>query len=140
MPPTLHPAVLLGAHRPTLSPDEALALRVRMVLETRPGAVPFRPDFGCDLSDFAGHPATEQLLTQVQQRIEEALNRQIPGLRIDKCVVRALTDRGSRPGRLREVPLAEAALVRLGMQATLDVRLEVSSADGHLSLQATLAP
>ncbi len=140
MPQTLHPAVLLGAHRPVLTPDSGLALRIRMVLETRPGSIPFRPEFGCDLSAFAGQPTTTQLLDQVRTTIEEALRRQIPNVRIDKCKVRALTDRGSTPGRLREVPLAEAALVRLGMQATLEVRLEVTSPDGQLALRATLAP
>jgi phage baseplate assembly protein W len=140
MPRTLHPAVLLGAHRPDLRPTQALATRIRMVLETRPGSVPFRPDFGCDLSVFAGQPATSQLLEQVQAQIEASLTRQIPDLKVRSCTVTAVTDLGTRPGTLRQVPIAEAALVRLGVQATLEVQLEVTSPAGSLSLSATLAP
>ncbi|MCB9765016.1 MAG: GPW/gp25 family protein [Alphaproteobacteria bacterium] len=137
---TLHPAVLLGSRRPALSPAQALATRIRMVLETRPGDLPFRPDFGCDLSSFAGQPATDRRIEAVKLQVEAALVTQIPGIKVRRIEVKAVTDVGTAPGRLREVPLAEAALVRLGVQATLDVRLDVSSPAGEVSVSANLSP
>lgn len=138
--PMLRMSVPLGHRQPSLDPAQALAARIRMVLETRPGELPFRPRFGCDLSAFAGQPATNRMLEQVRVAVENALERQVKGIKVRRCEVRARTHLGSAPGGARDVPVAEAALVRLGVQATLEVRLDVKSKFGSFNVSTALTP
>ena len=137
----LHPALFLGERRPYLSSEEALAARIRMVLETRPGQVPWRPDFGCDLASLVGQPATAQRLNEARWRIEEAIRRWIPDAEVLRCKVGVSSDAvplGNR--RPRGVPVAESALMSLGKQAVLEIELDVKTDMGPVAVQAVVEP
>ena len=137
----LHPALPLGERRPYLPPEEALAVRIQTVLETRPGRVPWRPEFGCDLASLVGQPATAQRLNEARWRIEEALRRWVPEAEVTRCRVRAVTEGVSANYRdVRNVPLAESALMSLGGQAILQVELDVKTDLGAVAVQAVLEP
>lgn len=132
--------VPLASRRPSLDPAQALAARIRMVLETTPGDLPYRPRFGCNLTNFAGQPATDRVLEQVRVTVEDALTRFVPGITVRACEVRARTHLGSAPGGSRDVPVAEQAMVRLGVQATLEIRVDVKSKFGSLNVSTALTP
>lgn len=120
---------------------EALTARVRMVLETRPGRLPWRPDFGCDLEGLAGQPATGATLQLARMRIEEALERWVPHVEIRRVDVRFATREGQGLGRSSaEVPPAEAALMKIGAQGWMDVRLDLVGEVGPLRLNAAVRP
>ncbi len=137
----LHPALPLGGPSTWTRGTAALVWQVRMVLETRPGQLPWRPEFGCDLDGLAGKPATDAHLRQARLRIESALSRWVPGVRILQLRVglRSAVGAGALHDR-RQVPVAEAALLRLGTQAELAVDLVLAGPDGRVDLTALLSP
>lgn len=141
MPVLLHPSLLLGPRKPRVSEDETIAERIRLVLETRPGTLPWRPDFGCDLGPLVGQPANSQRLNEARWKVEQALRRWLPELELTRCEVNVVfADVG--PGRVRylEVPLAESALLSLGTQAGLEIVLDVETPSGPLAVQAVVDP
>ncbi len=145
--PTLHPAVVPGRPR-RLDPQQALLARVRMVLETRPGQVPWRPELGCDLAGLVGQPASGATLQLARSRVEGALTRWVPEARLLRCEVRVVTDQGAHPDAARSaadlggasLPTAEATLMRLGGAAWLSVRVELASERGVLAFETQLHP
>lgn len=137
MPPILHASLRVGARDPWLRGDAAWAEQVAMVLETRPGTLPWRPEFGCDLSSLVGQPATAARLGEAKWKIEAAVRRWVPPLKVARCVVSVVRlERAGDGGFPPAVPLAEAALLSLGAQAALEVALDLETPDGPLSLQA----
>ena len=54
----LHPSLTLGARQPMLSKRESTLARLDMVLHSRVGDIPWRPEFGCDVTGLIGEPAT----------------------------------------------------------------------------------
>jgi phage baseplate assembly protein W len=73
------PQLGLDAQRPWLDGDRALATRIRMVLETRPGHVPWRPTFGCDLAGLVGEAVgSGDCWTRRGGKVETALKRLDP--------------------------------------------------------------
>lgn len=137
----LRPSARLGAPQPWTEGEDEVVERVRLVLETRPGRLPWRPEFGCNLDEFVGQPATAARLREIQWRVEAALCRWIPGLRVDRCEVRVAPSEPMSSGAVAgAVPLAEASLLSLGSQADLELQLDLLTAEGSVSLQATLAP
>lgn len=142
----LHPAIPLGGQPRRLDAAEALLTRVRLVLETRPGRLPWRPDFGCDLASLAGQPASGATLQLARTRVEAALRTWVPEVQVRRCEVRLHTDLGLGPSRAgggrsgSEVPLPERALLRLGASAWLDVELELLADTGPVALTAALRP
>jgi len=139
--PIFDPALPLGHRRPFLAGEDALACRIRTVLETRPGDVPWRPDFGCELSALVGQPATTQRLNEARWRVEEAIRHWIPEATLVRCDVRVVVlDAGARGRHPRSVPLAESALLSLGSQAALEVELDVETEAGPLSIETVFEP
>lgn len=138
MRPILNPALPLRAAEPWLGGDAAVAERVRMVLETQPGTLPWRPDFGCDLGGLVGQPATRARLGEVRWRVEQALRRWIPEVRVARCHVDAVSLRAGNTGFGPGVPLAEGALLALGTQVALDVSVDLETPQGPLLLTAQL--
>lgn len=119
------------------SEEELIGERIRMILETRPGQVPWRPDFGCDLSSLAGQPATNKRVGEARWRIQSALQTWLPDVEIRDVNVRVLpTGTASANLRLPTVPVAETALLSLGMQARLEVHVEVGIPTGIFTLRA----
>lgn len=108
-------ALPLDLAPPRMSPEEALAARVRLVLESAPGLMPWRPGFGCDLSDALGAPVTPERTASLGRRIQTALQKQVPGVLVRRCT---------------------AAMVG----ARLSVDLELQTAEGPLTLAALLSP
>ena len=118
-------ALPLGRRRP-LSADRSTAERIRMVLETRPGTLPFRPEFGCALDDVVGEMATKDNVRKAKQAVSDALSRWLPDLEVVDVTVRVVPT-GVRYEDLRypEVPTAERALLSLGTQADLEIAIEI---------------
>ena len=135
------PSLPLGRRSPYLDSEQALASRIRTVLETRPGRIPWRPTFGCDLSGLVGQPATVQRLNEARWRVEEALRRWIPEANVIRCQVRVVnyTDPGTLRG-YHHVPLAESALLSLGIEAGLEVLIDVETPAGAIAVQAMVEP
>lgn len=133
----LHPALSMGA--PALHGDAELGARVRMVLETRPGTLPWRPEFGCDLADLVGKPATSAKIGEVRWKIEQAVRRWVPSVRVARCRVAVVPLREDGADFAR-APLAERAVMALGTRALLEVSLELETTFGPMALHAQIAP
>ncbi len=130
-----------GFERP-LSPDAVLSQRLQMVLGTRPGQIPWRPGFGCDLWSLVGEPATSSNLTQARRLVLRALSQWMADVEVVDVSVRFSphADPGSA-SRHPTVPLAEAALLSLGVQVGLEVQVEVKVPRGSTTiLSAQLEP
>lgn len=130
-------ALRIGAHAGGApSAHETLAERLRMVLETQPRQIPWRPEFGCDLDGLVGTPMTPSWLSDAEARIRAAIQRWVPGVRVRKCEVRPMMSLGARmDGRHRSLPTAEASIVPFGADASLEVQLDLDTPDGALTLQ-----
>lgn len=136
-----HPSVPVGVSDPWVTHDQALSARVSMVLETRPGTLPWRPDFGCDLSSLVGRPATPQRLNEARWRVEEALARWIPEVEVVQVQVNVVPlSQWTRGFKAPRVPLAESALLSLGVQAALEVEVELKAPMGPVALTAVVSP
>jgi hypothetical protein len=135
----LHPAVPLGAARPRQQGLDALESRLRLVLETRPGRLPWRPDFGCDLVNLQGEPATPANLSRAAFVVEVALQRWLPDVKVQRCEVRA-DPLPSPHGRDPSTPAGEGALLSLGVHAELRVELDLFTALGPLHVSAAVTP
>jgi phage baseplate assembly protein W len=137
MNPLLDPAVPLGPAAALRQDD--LAARVRMVLGTRPGQLPWRPTFGCDLDRFVGMPLTASRLDDMATLVRDAIERHMPEVDIIECGVRVETRWGApSDAERRSVPIGEAALVRFGVQAALQIELQLQTETGPVSIQATI--
>ncbi len=113
----------LGAGQALCPARATLGERVRLVLETRPGDLPWRPDFGCDLGGLVGQPATAARLQDLRWRVEAALRRWIPDARVQVCRVRLLRDEPQ--GSAEAISQAESALLRLGPQCAVELELQL---------------
>lgn len=122
-----------------LSASERLSQQLQMVLNTRPGTMPWRPDFGCDLTSLVGQPATVENLETARERVEASLSGALPGVQVDKVDVRLAAFSGSGDELTHpSIPLAEAALLRLGVQARLEVTIEVRVPSGPVTASAAV--
>ena len=135
----LPPDARIGAAATRLQRGERTISRIRSVLETRPGTVPWRPLFGLDLSRVVGQALTDQQIDTVRTEVVNALSTWVPDIEILGVSVRAVTEMGADGGtRDRTIPLAEGALVRLGTQASLRVDLSLRTDEGDLTLSALI--
>jgi phage baseplate assembly protein W len=133
-------AVPLGPNQARGDRLETLAQRVKMVLDTRPGQLPWRKDFGCDLGTMVGEPITEARMSLIQFRITSAIQRWVSDVDVRGVHVDLVRDEGMGIDVAdRRIPLAESALVRFGVRAALQIRLDLMTEAGPLSLDATLA-
>lgn len=135
----LPPDARIGAAANRLQRGERTVARVRAIIETRPGTIPWRPDFGLDLSGIVGKALTRKQIEGVRNEVSSALEKWAPDIAVLECDVRAVTDMGASDStRDRTIPLAEGALVRLGTQASLRVDLSLRTEEGHLNLSALI--
>lgn len=115
--------------------------RLRLVLETEPGSVPWRPELGVDLSSLVGRPATVERLAGAERAVMAALTRWMPEASVLGVKARAVTPLGAGGSEdLRALPVAEAALTPLGASCLLSLDIELATSDGPLTLTATLSP
>lgn len=126
--------------RPRVSAATDLAARMRLVLETQPGRMPYEPTFGCDLDGLAGQSASQTRVSEVRMRIHSALRRFLPEVTVTSCKVQLVEHERSGSIADPSVPLAERALASAGLTAALEVRIVVETEDGPLSLEAQLTP
>lgn len=135
------PGVPVGQRSPWLSGDQALATRVRMVLETRPGQMPWRPTFGCDLARFVGRSATGTLLNDASSTVRNALETWLPDVKVEAVNVK-IVPAALGPGGLRHrtVPVAESSILTLGVQCSLHLSVDLIGPDGPTTLTATVEP
>jgi phage baseplate assembly protein W len=109
-----------------VSDDAWLAQRLRIVLETPRGSLPWRPDFGCDLGRFVAQALTPSRLEAVKREVEGSLRREFSDVRVVDVDVQALTTHGLGQGRNRRMlPIAERSLVQLGTHCTLQVGITI---------------
>ena len=101
--------------------------------------------------DPAGHPALAPRLRlrsgradrsarlgEVRWRVEQAVRRWVPGVKVARCHVETASLIDPPPDRPAGVPLAEAALMSLGSQVSLEVSLDLETPQGPLLLTAQL--
>jgi len=140
MKPIIDLAVPLGPRRSSISPLQQIADRVQMVLDTRPGQLPWRDDFGCDLGATVGESITDASLAVIRWRILEAINRWVPEVKVVEINLDLVRDEGMGVDSAdRRIPIAEAALVRFGVQSSIQVRLDLETNEGPLMLQASMS-
>ncbi len=122
------PALPLGSAPDLLvSGGDALAFRVEQLLSTRPGDIPWMPEFGLDLRALVGEGATGVTLDLARSRITQAITRWLPEVTVQTCDV-SVQPRET-PG-FHPVGPIERSLVPLGGQATLVVNLSLSAGAG----------
>lgn len=140
MKPSLRASLPLdGLPGQELSPADHIAQQLKIVLNTRPGQIPWRPEFGCDLAGLVGQPATAANLSLARGRVQAALRSSLPDVSFDRIEVRLA--RSSVDGdalRHPTIPLAEGALLSLGVQVALEVLLEVRVPGGPVAVSATV--
>lgn len=133
-------AMPLDGLRSNLSPAELIAQQVQIVIGTRPGQVPWRPDFGCDLSSLVGQPASSKNVDRARSLIERALGEFLPDVELERLEVRAARIDDFQELAHRNIPIVETALLSLGTQAHLEVLIEVRVPRGSAVVTATVNP
>lgn len=118
---------------------ERLADRIRLVLETEPGTLPFAPTFGCDLSGIVGATASKARLSEARMRITAALHKWLPDVALKSVDIELIepTRSGRRPVG---VPIAERAMASRVVSQVLDIRIEVETPEGPVHFEAILSP
>jgi phage baseplate assembly protein W len=121
---------------PRRSSAEELADRVRMILETERGKLPFKPEFGCELSGLVGSEASTKRLSEIRMRINSALRRWVPDGEVVSCKVAMMpvVDSGSAGG-----PVAERAMASHGLARVIEVRVVLESDGVPLKIEAQLS-
>lgn len=118
-------------------PDQAIADRVRLVLGTRSGTLPYEPDFGCDLHGLIGRRLDRGHLMVIRKRVTDAITRWVPGVRVRRVEVTLDDLVAIRDGDPR-VPTAERVMASAGLSAALRVAIVLETDHGTLELDADL--
>lgn len=135
-------APVLGAGEAgMISGEAALRQRISIILNTAPGQVPWRPEFGCRLWSLMGQPTTAQHLAEVRWSIEDALSRWLRGAQLEECKIHLLPrGMGSWAGlQSAELSPAEVGLLHLGSEVTLRVELLIRTRAGRLRTHVHLS-
>jgi phage baseplate assembly protein W len=136
---TLHPSITLGSLRPWMDPEAALSTKIRMILETRPGQVPWRPDFGCDLRGLVGRQANDETLVKARYAVQTALSRWLPDVDVNSVNVNLVRNAQSADQfRQPEIPIGERALVGSGPLAAVRIDVELDTPDGLMTVSAVV--
>lgn len=133
------PALSLATAIRPLRGLDALAARLRLVLETPAGRMPWRPEFGLDLQGIVGGPASTTRLDEARMRILAAIGNWLPEIEVVSCDV-ALAELERLDLRDPTVPTAERALGSQAVSAALEIRLVLQTDDGPVSFEAALTP
>ena len=122
----LHPSLALGARKPYLSQRDSALARLDMILQTREGDIPWREDFGCDVTGLIGEPATPSKVNETRAIVENSIQRWLPDATVNNCSVQ-LVENGGYANYYRDVsiPVAESALVAMGTEAGLELKIDL---------------
>lgn len=133
------PRLIYGSRR-SLSGAKELELRLRVLLETRPGDLPHLPDFGLDVDHVIGHAGAQEVLDDFEWRVRQAVARWLPRVEILHADVSL-----EPPGRVFERALggtpeerAERQLLTAGSTSRVLLRLVARTDQGVLHLQLPL--
>ena len=131
----LHPSLTLGSRKPYLDKTEEALARIDIILNTRPGDLPWNPDFGCDLTELVGESATPERVNFTKSQVERALGKWLPNASVENCELQLVTGEGQViQHREPNVPTAEAALVSMGTEARLELKLDIEVEEQLLEL------
>ena len=135
----LHPSLTLGARKPYLSKRQATLSRLDMVMHTRAGDLPWRPEFGCDVTGLVGEPATPDRISDTRAAVSTAIQQWLPEVIVNNCDVQLVTTEGSASSH-REVgiPVAESALVAMGTEARLELKIDLEVEDELIEIGTEL--
>lgn len=131
-------AMCLDTPRATTAEQE-LADRLRMVLETQTGQLPYLPTFGCDLSRLVGRTVHQARLTEARLRISGALQRWMGDLDIVEVKTR-LADVKAIRGPMLGVPIAEGAMASEAIAVAVEVTLIIRTPAGEVEVNALMTP
>ena len=122
----MHPSMTLGARKPFLSSRDSILARLDMVLHSRVGDIPWRPSFGCDVTELIGEPATPARVQQTRALVERTIQEWLPDVIVNDCSVQ-LVHAGGIASTYREagIPVAESALVAMGTESNLELKLDL---------------
>ena len=131
----LHPSLTLGARKPFLSSRDSALARLDMVLKTQQGDIPWREDFGCDVTGLIGEPATPRKINETRTVVESAIQKWLPDAKINDCQV-GLVSTGGYANYYRDasIPVAESALVAMGTEANLELKLDLEIEEEELEV------
>ena len=123
----LHPSLTLGARKPKVSNAESTLARVKMVLHTVKGDVPWRPYLGCDISTLIGEAATPERINIIKKAVVRALEDWVPHAEVRGCTIQLINE-SSLVSHHREpgIPTAESALVAMGTQVKLEMKIDLN--------------
>jgi|GEM_PF-2193957 len=122
----LHPSLTLGARKPFLSQRESTLARLDMVLHSRVGDIPWRPDFGCDVTGLIGEPATPSKIQETRALVERTIHEWLPDVMVNDCEIQLIHAGGvANTHREAGIPVAESALVAMGTESNLELRLDL---------------
>jgi hypothetical protein len=86
-----------------------------------------------------GESITDASLAVIRWRIIDAVTRWVPEVKTVDLRLDLVRDEGMGVDSAdRRIPIAEAALVRFGVQSSIQVRLELETVAGPLVLQANM--
>jgi hypothetical protein len=103
---------------------ETLVERARLILETRPGTMPWAPRIGVDLDDLAQGAASPGRMARARNTLEDALRAGLPEGALQDVEVR-VADVEAATAAGAPIPFAERALASAGARATLEVRVRL---------------
>jgi phage baseplate assembly protein W len=135
----LHPSLTLGARKPYLSQRNSTLSRLDMVMHTHVGGLPWRPNFGCDLTGLVGEPATPSRINEARTAVSSAISRWLPEANVNECQIQLVANEGSS-ATYREVgiPVAESALVSMGTEARLELKIDLEIEDELIEIGTEL--
>jgi phage baseplate assembly protein W len=137
---SLSPAARFAEPARPLTPAQAWAERLRILLSTRPGTLPWRKTFGVDLDWLVGQPLTSTNLNLLKWRVRGAITDWLPQLEVRELTVHVVSDH-VRASNLRDrtIPIAESALLPYGAGGRVEIHLDVVSPEGPLDFGMTLS-
>jgi phage baseplate assembly protein W len=134
---TLPLGVPLGRRRFSwLEGQPALRQRIELVLSTPKGSLPWRPEFGCELWNLLGGPATQDRLVLIRMAVFSALGTWVPQVRVDAVDIQVEPNARTLPGAWqgRQAQPIERGLLHLGVTASLTLTIRISLQGTPLSL------
>ena len=97
-----------------------------MVLHSRVGDIPWRPDFGCDVTGLVGEPATPSQVQQTTALVERTIQEWLPDVTVNDCSVQLVHSGGvANTHREAGIPVAESALVAMGTESNLELKIDL---------------